>query len=245
MTAPAPLGLVTTAVESERDAVAAALGAVADVELGPYRALRCPTGWGLVDVVSLGVGPVSAAAGTATCLGVRSFDAVVCAGIAGRYEGGRPGGESPGAGGTVPSLRSSQVVVADRVALDGFGAGSGRSFRDASALGLGATAHSLEPDQVRWAARRTGGRCGTVVTVLAASGSPAQARDRAERWDGCAEAMEGAGAYAAARLGGAAFLEVRAISNQAGDRDKNHWDIEGALAHLGTALRLLFDGAWT
>ena len=35
------MALVTTAVEVERDAVCDALGEIATVELGPYRAGRC------------------------------------------------------------------------------------------------------------------------------------------------------------------------------------------------------------
>ncbi|MEP7179809.1 MAG: hypothetical protein ABI775_12015, partial [Pseudonocardiales bacterium] len=51
--------------------------------------------------------------------------------------------------------------------------------------------------------------------------------------DAVAEAMEGAGAAAAATLHGVPFAEVRAISNPVGPRDRDAWRIPEALSALG------------
>ncbi len=246
------MALVTTAVEVERDAVCDALGEIATVELGPYRAGRCETGWGVVDVVSLGVGPVAAAAGTARCLGVRPYDLVVCAGIAGRYPLGShaPAKSDPDTDTDTDTDVNwgpdhPELVVSDRVVLDGFGAETAAGVLDAAAVGLGVSSFDVDDALVRLAARRSGATIGTIVTVLAATGTPTRARERAERWAGTAEAMEGAGAHAAALASGVAFLELRAISNTVGDRDRTRWDIEGAVQRLGRALGRIFAESWS
>jgi len=242
------MALVTTAVEVERDAVCDALGEVATVELGPYRAGRCETGWGVVDVVSLGVGPVAAAAGTAHCLGVRPYDLVVCAGIAGRYplvSHAPASSDTDSETDTHGAPDHAGLVVSDRVVLDGFGAETAAGVLEAAAVGLGVSSFDLDDALVRLAARRSGATIGTIVTVLAATGTPTRAWERAERWAGTAEAMEGAGAHAAALASGVAFLELRAISNTVGDRDRTRWDIEGAVQLLGGALGRIFAESWS
>jgi futalosine hydrolase len=53
------------------------------------------------------------------------------------------------------------------------------------------------------------------------------------------EAMEGFGVLRAAAQAGVAAVEVRAISNELGEEDRARWDVDGALARLGTALPAL------
>ena len=53
------------------------------------------------------------------------------------------------------------------------------------------------------------------------------------------EAMEGFGVLRAAAHAGVAAVEVRAVSNELGEEDRSRWDVDGALAGLGTALPAL------
>ena len=55
------------------------------------------------------------------------------------------------------------------------------------------------------------------------------------------EAMEGFGVLRAAAIVGVPALELRAISNAPGERDRSRWRIEDALAALGDALATLLE----
>ena len=89
-------------------------------------------------------------------------------------------------------------------------------------------------------------RTGPIATVSACSGTDANARELADRTAAAAEAMEGAAVGLAARLASEpdpaagddgfpppAFAELRVISNTTGDRDRQRWDLAGALDRLG------------
>lgn len=69
-----------------------------------------------------------------------------------------------------------------------------------------------------------------LLSVAAASGTTGQAAERAGRFSGCVcEDMEGFAVALAARQAGCATTVVRGISNVAGDRHRDHWQIEPAL----------------
>ena len=53
------------------------------------------------------------------------------------------------------------------------------------------------------------------------------------------EAMEGFGVLRAAELAGVPAVEVRAISNELGEKDRGRWDMSGALESLAAALPVL------
>jgi futalosine hydrolase len=147
-----------------------------------------------------GFGPVAAAARTAALLAERRPERALLLGIAGTYD------------------RSAADVGAalalGRVEIDGFdGAG-------------------FEPWPGIRAAIPLEGRSGrTLVTVLAPSSSPAEAAERARRHPGAiAEDMEGYGVAVACAIARVPLAIVRGISNEAGDRNLEHWRIQDALA---------------
>lgn len=75
------------------------------------------------------------------------------------------------------------------------------------------------------------GARGELLTVCAASDSPAAAHRRARAFPRArAEDMEGFGAALACRLAHVPLVIVRGISNVAGERDQRRWDVTGALA---------------
>jgi len=63
-----------------------------------------------------------------------------------------------------------------------------------------------------------------------------EAAELARRWKAAVENMEGAAVAHTALFHGVAWAELRAISNEAGVRDKNRWDLTGALDSLAGAL---------
>ncbi|MFF3643903.1 futalosine hydrolase [Streptomyces sp. NPDC002564] len=211
---PAPPGtpprvLVATAVPAERDAVAGAL-----------------TGIPGLDVLAVGVGPAAAAAGTATALARaaaadRPYGLVVSAGIG---------------GGFVPHAPVGSLVVADEITVADLGAETPDGFAPVTELGFGAVTHRPPRSLVRGAADACGAATGTVLTVSTVTGSAARAAElRARHPRALAEAMEGFGVAEAAALHGLPVLEVRAVSNPVGPRDRAAWRIGDALTALSDA----------
>jgi futalosine hydrolase len=216
-----PASLVVCATTPERDAATRLLTVtVAGPEL-----TRAQTAAGRVDFVVGGVGVAAAAATTSAVLAGGGYDLVVSAGIG--------GGFLPVALGT--------TVIATAVVQADLGAEDGADFLPLSALGLGSERHDLDPALVRLLLDRVGAAgeavTGAVLTVSTVTGSAATAAARQARCpDAVAEAMEGAGALAAALRHGVAFAEIRTISNAVGPRNRAAWRIEPALAALGPAV---------
>jgi futalosine hydrolase len=215
--------LVVVAVPAEAAAVLG--GAPARlVRLGPYESSVA----GVLTVLAGGVGPARAAAAAGTALAVAPFDLVVSAGVGGGFAGRAGIGD---------------LVLADRVVHADLGAGSPDGFLPVDRLGFGQVETVLDPALVARAARSTGALVGPIVTVSTGTGTAERAAELAAAHRPAAEAMEGAGVLAAAQAHGVPFLELRAVSNPVGPRDRAGWDLPGALARLGPAVRALAGGA--
>lgn len=221
--------LVATAVPAEREAVARAF-------TGPVRELPLPGTTvhrrGGHDLIAAGVGPARAAASTAAALtaaalGGTPYDLVVSAGIA---------------GGFAPAAPVGSLVVADEITVADLGAETGDGFLPVTELGFGTITHRPPEALVRVVAEATGARTGTVLTVSTATGSAARAdalRTRHPR--ALAEAMEGFGVAEAAAAHHVPVLEIRAVSNPVGPRDRAAWRIDDALAALSEGFGKLTD----
>ncbi|WP_326689603.1 MULTISPECIES: futalosine hydrolase [unclassified Streptomyces] len=179
------------------------------------------------DVTAVGVGPGAAGAGTATALVTaayegRPYDLVVSAGIGGGFAAG--------------GIALGDTVIADRIVAADLGAQTPTGFASVAELGFGTSAHHPPEDLVRAAAEATGARTGPVLTVSTATGTQEHAALLLERYPGAAaEAMEGFGVAEAAAAHGVPVMEIRAVSNAVGPRDRAAWRIPEALAALTTA----------
>jgi futalosine hydrolase len=188
----------------------------------------CPA-WPGMDIVAGGVGPAAAAASAAHALALRTYDLVLSAGIGGGY----------------PPAAIGDVVVADAIVFADLGAETADGFLGASDLGFDAARFAVSPAVAANLAECTGGRTGTILTVVTVSGTAATADQRRARYpDAVAEAMEGAGVAEAARQAGVPFGELRAISNLAGPRQRSAWKITDALHALGAAIGRLAQQEW-
>ncbi|MFC5471378.1 futalosine hydrolase [Cohnella suwonensis] len=207
--------LVLTAVEAEKEAV--------------VRGLR---GDSRFVTIAAGVGPAAAAVTAASALArdPGRYRLVVSAGIAGGFAGQVPVG--------------SVVVASESVAAD-LGAETPDGFVSVDELGFGS---SRLPVDGAMAARLTeklresgiGVRLGPVLTLSTVTGTAATAAELAERYPGAAaEAMEGYGIAEAARRFDVPFLEIRAVSNAVGPRDRSAWRMGDALAALEAACATL------
>nr|WP_240762141.1 futalosine hydrolase [Paenibacillus thalictri] len=208
--------LVVVAVDAEKDAVARGLG-------GDSR----------FDVIAAGVGPVEAAVSATAALAAATphrYGVVVSAGIG----GGFPGRAAVG----------SLVVASEAVAAD-LGAETPDGFSGLDKLGFGANRLPVDKQLAGelLAALRAAGlaaHSGPALTLSTVTGTAATASELAERIPGAAsEGMEGYGVAAAASRYGLSFLEIRAISNAVGPRDRSAWRIGDALQALEAASAVL------
>ncbi|MEU5294938.1 futalosine hydrolase [Streptomyces umbrinus] len=231
--------LVATAVLVERDAVAAAFAPSAAREYAIPGAtlsrVAPPQGGPLVlDLLAAGVGPAAAAAATAAALTAAAldehtdepadtqtsgpYDLVVSAGIGGGFQPGAPVGS---------------LVLADEITAADLGAETADGFVPVTELGFGAVTHHPPESLVRAVAAVTGARTGAVLTVNTVTGSADRAAELRRRHPrALAEAMEGFGVAEAATAHGVPVLELRAVSNPVGPRDRAAWRIGDALAAL-------------
>jgi futalosine hydrolase len=208
---------VVTAVEAEREAVLRGLGL-------PSEQPRAAIDRGdRTVVVAGGVGPASAAATAAWLLGVPAardpFDVVVSAGVAGGFVGRAPVGS---------------VVLAARTVAADLGADTPDGFRSLADLGLGQSIVDVDQSYLdRLLSMVPEAVVGDVLTVNTITGTADRGEALLSRWPGAvAEAMEGFGVACAAQLAGAAFLELRTVSNPVGPRDRSAWRLDEALTAL-------------
>lgn len=204
-----PRILIMTAVSAEREAV-----------------LRGLCGDSRFDVLLAGVGPAAAAASTARALAKGDYALAISAGIG----GGFPGQAEIG----------SLVVASQMIAAD-LGAETPDGFSSVDELGFGAS--RVQADAVLAArlakALQAGGLpvcLGPVLTVSTVTGTARSALEMAARVPGAAaEGMEGYGVAIASSGCEIPVLEIRAISNTVGPRDRAAWRIGEALAALEAA----------
>ncbi|MDT9697080.1 futalosine hydrolase [Streptomyces sp. P17] len=170
------------------------------------------------EVLAVGVGPARAAAGTATALARAPYDLVISAGIA---------------GGFAPHAPLGSLVVADEITAADLGAETPDGFLAVTELGFGTVTHRPPDALVRETATATGALTGAVLTVSTVTGTAVRATALRERHPtALAEAMEGFGVAEAAAAHGVPVLEIRAVSNAVGPRDRASWRIGEALDAL-------------
>lgn len=116
------------------------------------------------------------------------------------------------------------------------GAQTADGFTPVAELGFGRSEHRPPARLSRAVAMALGAAYGPVLTVSTVTGTAARAAELAGRHPGAvAEAMEGFGVAEAAACFGIPVLEIRAVSNAVGPRDREAWRIGEALAALTSA----------
>ncbi|AZN43488.1 futalosine hydrolase [Paenibacillus albus] len=237
--------LIVTAVDAERDAV--------------LRGLR---GDERFDVIAAGVGPAAAAAVTAVKIASAAAGAGKAAAEAGDHRAGLVAATGEGSGAGAGAYRlvisagiaggfpgrapiGSLVVATDMIAAD-LGVETPDGFASVDELGFGSSRILADARLASALAAKLGGAAGLtvstgpVLTVTTATGTAATAAEHLRRVPGAtAEAMEGFGVAIAAQHAGLPVLELRAISNAVGPRDRDAWRIGDALRALEQASTIL------
>ncbi len=217
-----PGSTILIAVATPREASALRRPLRLTVEnLQPWVLVQTPVGF---DVVLTGVGKANAAGGVARVLDPDRHAGVLNVGIAGLLP--QPSGGGLDLGSAILSTRS---VFADEGIQrpEDF-----QTFADAGFPLIGSR-DDIGPSS-EWAgvlAELTDAE-GTIATVSTCSATDRQANEIQERTGAIAEACEGAACGVSAFRIGCRFAEIRTISNTTGERNRQRWDIDGALARL-------------
>lgn len=173
-----------------------------------------------VEILVTGVGPVEAAANVSRALAQGRYELVVNAGIAGVFEG-------------CANVGDGVVVVDERVELDlengeqiSLPGGLTVADRASSSLDLSDRLVELGFPALR----------GITVTRVTATESTAR---RLSAGGAQVESMEGFAVLRAADIAGVPAIELRGISNRAGDRSCSEWDFSAGVTGLQRILDAL------
>lgn len=209
--------LIVTSVQAEKEAVEAGI-----------------RGDSRFCVAVCGVGPYQAAVETTRLLQAGTYVAVINAGIAGGFDGRAEVGATVfGTTAVVPEL-GAETAEGGFIALDALGFGGATELAALAAPWVAAWQQRLSASREALQA--------PILTVNTVTGTAASTAALAERYPAAAaEAMEGFAVATAAHAAGIGFLEVRAISNRIGPRDRATWRIPQALGALTDAFRVLAD----
>ncbi len=180
-------------------------------------------GWSWLE---LGVGKVNAAMTLAAFLKDHpEVERILVFGLAGAY---------PGTG-----LKKGDLVLASEEVQADLGTRYGMRALGFPALEVRGTRYynrfPADPGYTRALAERLALRPVPLLTADRVSETLEEAHERGRRFGAAGENMEGAAVAQVALWFGLPWAEVRAISNLAGERKKDRWNTEGAVAALAEA----------
>ncbi|WP_153556486.1 futalosine hydrolase [Roseimaritima sediminicola] len=193
-----------------------------------------------VPVRLCGFGPIAAGIATARLLDELRPAWVILVGIAGRYGTAAPAS---------PPLGSACVF--SRVTQYGVGVGSGPAYRSAGELGWQAASAEGQDDADTLPLQTSvftdnpalADRVPFAGRLLSVCSGAADLQDREHRLarypDAVAEDMEGYAVALACHTAGVERCIVRGFSNDVGDRNKSHWQIQPALTAAARLTRRL------
>ncbi len=187
-----------------------------------------------LPVAVLGVGKAAAAMALARRFLRERPPVVLLFGVGGAY----PARHRPGA---VLGPGDLCVLGSDRFGDEGVLQPDG--FRDLAQLGLGPVGpFAAEPELAARAAALLDAPIVRGCTVSTCSGTEAASGAMAARADADVETMEGAAVALCCAEFAVPLLQVRAISNWTGDRQRGGWDLPRALQAVQAAVRRLQAG---
>ncbi|GAK08737.1 futalosine hydrolase [Geomicrobium sp. JCM 19038] len=178
-----------------------------------------------VTVELAGVGPAQAAARTAVQLAKQNYDLVINAGIAGGFR---------------EKVQLEDIVVSTTIQAADLGADTGEQFIPVEELGFGSSRIECLGSEVDRFRELENVFTGRIITKSTVTGTDEEAKRLQARYeDAVAEGMEGFGVATAAEEFGVPVLEVRAISNYIGKRERDKWKIKEALASLKQVMEVV------
>ncbi|MCX7792996.1 MAG: futalosine hydrolase [Thermodesulfovibrionales bacterium] len=187
-----------------------------------------PVKKGEVILYLSGIGMVNAAIAATRVIDSYSPSLIISTGICGAYR------ES--------GLNIGDIALAEKEIYGDTGVIGGRDFQDLKALGLpvikisSSNIEIFNEIPIRNSHKHKiyeickelslNLQCGSFVTVSGITGNPEIAEKMHKRWNAICENMEGAAVAHAALINNIDFMEIRGVSNIAGERDKSRWNPE-------------------
>lgn len=209
---------IVASVEAELSQVMTELNARLDRTVGGCPLYVGQVGKNRIYMATVGVGVVSAAVALGClCASVQVSQVIMIGSAAALPESG---------------LSAGDVAVASSEIMAELGVCTGEGLGDAGSLTLPGLDQAISLDErlsrsLVEAAQGSFHVCsGAFLSVAGASNSHAQAVARADRFRAVVENMEGYALALAGRRFGIPVGEVRAVSNQAGVRDKSTWKLD-------------------
>lgn len=180
-----------------------------------------------LDILITGVGLMASTYAISRQIHLKRPDLVIQAGLAGSFD-------------TLQYPIGSLVIVSKEWVAD-LGVKEGGEFRDLFDLGL------VKPNQFPFKKgclvnpgikrlKEVGLPLVNGVTVNTITHSPSIAREYITRFQPAVESMEGAALHFTCLMEGLPFIQLRAVSNKVGERNKQKWDIPGAIDRLNKGL---------
>lgn len=188
-----------------------------------------------LETLEVGVGKIAATMNLTAALAKSKPDAVLLAGVCGAYPQRHLRAQ----------LRELDVgslaLVGTEVSSDD-GVLTPEGFIDLAKLELGDNG-AIESDGDLTTKVAEPLDCPVVAgaTVSTAAGTDPLSQAHALRSGAQVETMEGAAIAAVCRRFEVPFVELRAVSNRTGDRERGAWDLDGATAKLAEGLSKLFE----
>ncbi len=197
---------------------------------------RLGSGVNFIEIV--GFGPIVAAAQALRLIHIHRPRQILLLGIAGSYRS---------------ELKVGEAYRFTEIACYGIGVGTGDEFQTAEQMGwqqwTGDSKSDPLSDKIRLMPLATDTlpdprtKKHLLLSVTAAAKSDADVQMRQAIFsDAVAEDMEGFGVAAACHLMGVPLAIIRGISNRAGDRNFNDWQIEAAMQSAGKLVQSILNG---
>lgn len=169
------------------------------------------------DVLITGVGIPSTIFRLTRQLAHHHYDIVIQAGIAGAFENS--------------FATAGNVVQVTSDAFGDLGAFENGAFSDLQQMKL-----SLDPVWLNGTNTQTGLPEAKGITVQTVTNDAGILEALTHKWGADVESMEGAAGAYVCREKQVPFVQIRAISNKVGERDKNGWTTDEAISNLNNAL---------
>lgn len=200
------------------------LTAATQFEIAPF--LQTQHG---MDVLISGAGIAATTFHLTRQLSHHHYDLVVQAGVAGMFP--TPNGDG--------GLELGEVVAVHQDAFGDLGAYEKNTFRSLQDMQLD---HHLEwLHNPHWALHQLPYKKVTGITVNTITDDMALIHALQKKWHAAVESMEGAALHYVCGQKQVPYIQLRAISNLVGERDKTKWAMREAIHHLNEALPVLVE----
>ena len=181
-------------------------------------------------LVITGIGGISTAYQLSKVIAAERPDLIIQAGIAGAFD---------------EALQLGSVVVVEQDRIADLGVMEDNQWKDVFDLGL--TISDEEPFDSGWLKnesniiKRSGLQTVNAITINEITTAASRISELKSKYDPSIESMEGAALHYVCLQEKIEFLQLRAISNYIGERDKSKWKIKLAIKNLNDALTDLIE----